>query len=284
MDYVGKSAIITGGATGIGRSLAILLAKAGAKIAIVDIDQPNSLSTVEQIKSTGGIAVAYQCDIADQDQVTDVFTKAFGEFGRIEFAFINAGVVQLAKLADLSAADLEWMFRVNVFGAFYCARCFIEETRETGNHGAHITFTGSENSLSIPAFARHTQSGGYNMTKHAVLSMAEVFRFELENENIGVSLAVPGGVKTDIIASIKKRQEAFGGPGTTVFPDMDALPSDVEIPPTISADEAADLILKGVADKQFYIPTHAHVLQDFLQRAAEIEGAFRNASLPAADG
>ena len=283
MDYAGKTAIITGGATGIGRSLAILLAKQGAKTAIVDIDQQNSLSTVEKINSTGGVAVAYQCDVADQDQVADVFSKAFEEFERVEFAFINAGVVQLAKLADLAATDLEWMFRVNVFGAFYCAKCFIEETRKAGNHSAHITFTGSENSLSIPTFGRHTQSGGYNMTKHAMLSMADVFRFELEDENIGVSLAVPGGVQTDIITSIKKRQEAFGGPGTTVFPDMEALPADVEIPPNISADEAAGLILKGVANKQFYIPTHQHVLQDFLQRAAEIEAAFRDAALPVAD-
>ena len=283
MGYVGESAIVTGGATGIGRSLAILLAKEGAKIAVVDIDQKNSVSTVEEIKSAGGVAVAYQCDIVDQDQVKDVFSRAFEEFGRIEFAFINAGVVQLAKLADLRAADLEWMFSVNVFGAFYCARCFIEETRKAGSLGAHITFTGSENSLSIPSYGRHTESGGYNMTKHAMLSMAEVFRFELENEGIDISLAVPGGVTTDIITSAEKRQKAFGGPGTNVFPDMDALPKDVEVPPTISADEVADLILKGVADKQFYIPTHAHVLQDFLKRAAEIEAAFRHASLPAAD-
>lgn len=279
MNYDGKSAIVTGGATGIGRALAIALAKEGSKVAIADIDLENAQSAVEEIKSLGGVARAYQCDVVNQDQVAEVFSKAFEDFGRIEFAFINAGVAQIGKLMDLKASDLEWMFKVNIFGALHCARCFVDETRKAGSAAAHITFTGSENCLSFPAFARPTGVGGYNMTKHAMLSMAETFRFELKNEDIGVSLAVPGGVQTEILFSVKKRQDEFGGSGTPSFSELDVLPPDMDVPPTISPDQAANFILKGVADKQFYIPTHAHILQDFLNRAAEIEGAFSAASL-----
>lgn len=278
MSYKGKSAIVTGGATGIGRSLAISLAKEGAKVVIADIDLKQAQSVVESIEDSGGVAIAYQCDVANQDQVAEVFSKAFEKLGAIEFAFINAGVAQIGKLADLKATDFEWMFRVNQFGAWYCAKCFIDETRKAGSLGAHITFTGSENSLSLPTFARHVGGGGYNMTKHAMLSMAETFRFELESEGIDVSLAVPGSVESEIISSVRKRQDAFGGSGKPTFPDMDALPSNVDMPPTISANQAVNIILKGVADKQFYIPTHAHILEDFLKRSTEIEAAFSAAS------
>lgn len=274
MTYDGKAAIVTGGATGIGRSLAIALAKKSSNVAIADIDLKNAQSVVEEIESSAGVARAYQCDVADQNQVTEVFAQAFEDFGVIEFAFINAGVVQLGKLEDLKFSDLEWMFKVNVFGALQCARCFLDETRKAGNTTAHITFTGSENSLSLPSVGRYSGCAGYNMTKHAMLSMAESFRFELENEDIGISLAIPGGVKTEIMSSVQKRQEEFGGSGKLVMPDVGALPPDLDVPPNISPDEAADIILKGVADKKFYIPTHAHILQDFLKRSKEIEAAF----------
>lgn len=274
MTYDGKAAIITGGSTGIGRSLAIALVKEGSKVAIADIDLTNAQTVVEEINSLGGGASAYQCDVADEDQVSGVFAKSFEDFGSIEFAFINAGVVQLAKLEDLKAIDLEWMFKVNVFGALFCARSFIGETRKAGCSATHITFTGSENSLSLPAFGRYSGGGGYNMTKHAMFSMAESLRFELGDEDISISLAIPGGVKTEIMSSVQKRQDEFGGSGELVFPDLGALPPDLEMPPNISADEAADIILRGVADKQFYIPTHAHILQDFLKRSREIEASF----------
>ncbi len=275
MNYKGKSALVTGGATGIGRALAVSLAKAGAKVAIADIDLANAQSAVEEIKASGGAAVAYQCDVANMEQVANVFSQAFEDFGAIELAFINAGVTQLSKLQDLEALDLEWMFKVNVFGAWQCAKCFIEETRKAGTVGARLVFTGSENCLSIPPSSRALGVGGYNMTKHAMLSMAETFRYELENEGIAVSLAIPGGVQTEIIFSVQKRQDEFGGAGTPVF----AAAGDLELggeepPPIISPEQAADFILKGVADEQFFIPTHTHILQDFMSRAAEIEAAF----------
>ena len=279
MNYDRKSAIVTGGATGIGRALAVSLAKAGCKVAIADIDLDNAQSAVEEIKTLGGDAVAYQCDVANLDRVAEVFSKAFEDFGVIEFAFINAGVTQLAKLENLKALDLEWMFRVNVFGAWQCAKCFIEETRKAGTTGAHLVFTGSENSLSIPPHSRKVGAGGYNMTKHAMLSMAETLRYELDNDDIAVSLALPGGVQTEILFSVQKRQDEFGGAGTPVIATAEDLQLGGDETPTIlSPDRAADLILQGVADNQFFISTHPQVLQDFLNRAAEIEAAFSAAS------
>lgn len=280
MNYDKKCAIVTGGATGIGRALAVSLANHGCKVAIADIDLENAQLVVEDIESIGGAAIAYQCDVASFDQVTEVFTRAFEDLGPIELAFINAGVTQLAKLQDLEPLDLEWMFRVNVFGAWQCAKCFIEETRKAGTEAARLIFTGSENCLSIPSHSRSVGAGGYNMTKHAMLSMAETFRYELENENIAVSLALPGGVQTEIIFSVRKRQEEFGGAGTPVIADAGdlALGGD-EAPPVLSPDRVAEIILKGVADDQFFIPTHPHILQDFLARAGEIEAAFGAAAL-----
>ena len=277
MSYQGKSAIVTGAATGIGRALAVSLAKEGAKVAIADIDLENAQSAVAEIESLGCVAAAYQCDVANMDQVSEVFSKAFEDFGTVEFAFINAGVTQLAKLEDLTALDLEWMFQVNVFGAWRCAKCFIEETRKAGTAAPRIVFTGSENSLSIPPSARPLGVGGYNMTKHAMLSMAEIFRYELEGDNIAVSLAIPGGVQTEILFSVQKRQDQFGGAGTPVMAGAaDLAFSGDEPPPIISPEQAAETILKGVDEKRFFIPTHPHILQDFMSRAAEIEAAFQN--------
>ena len=275
MSYHGKTAIVTGGATGIGRALAVGLAKEGAKVAIADIELTQAQAVVEEIEAAGSEALAYQCDVADEGQVAQVFAKAFEDLGAIHFAFLNAGVVQIGKLYELKESDLEWMFKVNVFGAWYCARCFVNETRKAGGAPAHITFTGSENSLSLPDHAKYTGVGGYNMTKHAMLSMADTFRFELAGEGIGVSLAMPGGVLTQIMSSPEKRQEAFGGAGTLTMPDMDAMPKDLDPPPpNIRPEQAAEIILKGTAEGRFYVPTHAHIWQDFSQRASEIEAAF----------
>ncbi|MDE0929449.1 MAG: SDR family NAD(P)-dependent oxidoreductase [Halioglobus sp.] len=273
--YAGKKVFITGAAVGLGRALAVSFAEAGAAVAVADIDIDRAIDTAEHITSLGCEAFALKCDVAEIADINAAMSSAWERWGVVDFACINAGVVQLGSLIDSSDQDLQWMFSVNLFGALNTAKAYVREARKRQKRGGQIVFTGSESCLSLPEAARLMGIGGYNMSKHAMLSMSDTLRFELAGDGIGVSLLIPGGVKTEVLTAGRNRQEKFGGPSAPVVPDMSAVPADLAMAGMISAEEAAQYALDGIGKELFYIPTHAYILSDFRARADEIEAAFK---------
>ena len=112
----GKSAIITGGGSGIGRAISVLFAKQGALVHIIELNSEAASQTIDEISKAGGNAIGYSCDVSNQAQVIDIFNK----IGNIDILVNNAGIAHVGKLETTSEDDFTKIFNVNVKGAYNC--------------------------------------------------------------------------------------------------------------------------------------------------------------------
>ncbi len=272
-DWTGKTAFVTGAASGIGRALAQDLARRGARVAVSDIDAEGAHTVAGALP--GGPHGAFPCDVTDGEAVRAVMGDAQGALGPLALAAANAGVVVPGALADQPDADMRWIFNVNVFGTLHVARAAIALFRQAGRRG-HILLTGSENSLSLPAAVAPLHMGAYNASKHAVLSLADVLRTECAPDGIGVSLLCPGPVPSNLITAIRRRDAAHGGPGALPRQEIDPGVLETLASQTLEAETVAARTIDGVEAGTFYILTHPHMRADVERRYAEILAAMPN--------
>ncbi|TFU05484.1 SDR family oxidoreductase [Polymorphobacter arshaanensis] len=258
MQISGKIAVVTGGASGIGRAIATELLARGAKVVIADIDGARAALVAAEL---GGGAVGVACDVADRASVEALADATESSFGPADLVFANAGVSVSGPLIDATPQALDWIFGVNVRGTWNTAAVFARRMRDTESAG-HICLTGSEHSIGMQSAGM----GLYTATKQAVLGMADVLRAELP-ANIGVSILCPGLVETEL--HLSKRHgpleqddaaaQAFGG--AIMARGM----------PAAGIGRAA---VEGVARGDFLIVTHATALAAAEARHAEVLAAF----------
>ena len=257
-----KVAVVTGGASGIGKSIGLALAEKGTHVVVADIEPDTAEAAAQEIARAGVRTLAVQCDVADMSAVEHLAKRAWSHFGHVELLFNNAGVASGGPLLDSTANELHWLFDVNVFGVWHGCRVFGQRFRSQGTP-AHIVNTGSEHSLGIPS----PQAGFYTATKHAVLALSDVLRREVP-DNIGVSVLCPGIVQTDIWNAARNRPQAFGGP------EEGAPQTQVMMEYGMDAREIGRQAVAGVERGDFYIVTHSHVRKYVEERATEILAAF----------
>lgn len=204
-------AVVTGGASGIGRALCLGAAARGARIAVVDVESGRAGLVVEEICASGALARAYRCDVADMTQVSALAEQIRIDFGGVNLVFNNAGVAAGGTVEDSTSADAAWMLSVNFTGVFNGIKAFLPLLRQAQAAGltAHIVNTGSENSLGVPVIGPMSI---YTATKHAVLGLSDALRRDLVGSGIGVSLLCPGLVTTDVFDARRNRPTNFGGP------------------------------------------------------------------------
>jgi NAD(P)-dependent dehydrogenase (short-subunit alcohol dehydrogenase family) len=207
VDHCSNVAVITGGASGIGFALARALVEKGMRVAIADISAERAASAAEAI---GAAAKGYLCDVTDAGSVGELALAIERDFGGINMLFVNAGVAVEGKLPETDPREFEWMFDVNVFGAFRTVLAFMPLLHKAAGQErvARVVFTGSENSLGIPINGMLT---AYTATKHAVLALADGLRRDLQNSGIKVSIFCPGFVNTSLWDSRGRRQDRYGG-------------------------------------------------------------------------
>jgi len=121
-DLTGKKALVTGGAVGIGRGCAVALAKAGADVAIVDIDDKTGPKTAEEIKAAGCDSLFVKCDVTKKDQVQDMVRQVVDQFGRLDIGVNNAGIGILGGDEELEQKDWDKVIDVNLTGEYLCAQ------------------------------------------------------------------------------------------------------------------------------------------------------------------
>jgi len=157
----GKSAVITGGGSGIGRAIAVLFAKQGALVNVIEMNNDAATETIEEIKAEGGEAVAHLCDVSNQSQVQDIFNA----IGKIDILVNNAGIAHVGRADNTSEEDFMRVFNVNVKGAYNCLYAALPFMKKQG--GGVIL-----NMASIGAIVGISDRFAYSMSKGAIYAMS----------------------------------------------------------------------------------------------------------------
>lgn len=266
-NFKGKTAVVTGSASGIGRGLASALAKKGANVVLADIEGAKARDAAEEVAAQSGAkTLGLACDVSDIASFEALADQAYEAFGRVDLLCNNAGVLTGGPVQDLKLTDAQWLFSVNVFGVIHGCRVFLPRMIEQGGP-AHILNTASETGLAIPTGQGHL--GVYCATKHAVIGFSDALRHEAAESGIGVSILCPGGVRTNLLSAARNRPDQFGGTDAALPPGGNVLEQVEMVPDTVAA-----LALAGIARGDFYIVTDIHSRNRAQNRCEEIDAAF----------
>ncbi|MCG9792620.1 SDR family oxidoreductase [Flavobacterium algicola] len=193
-----KVILVTGSSKGIGKEVAILLARNGAKIIVNHSNsQKEADETVNEIKRNGGDAIAIKADVSDKEQVIQLFDKALAEYGKIDVLVNNAGTMISKKLKDVTQDDFTKQFEVNVRGIFNTLQ---EADSKLADNGKIINFSSSTTKLMLPTYAI------YSATKAAVEQMTRVYAKEI-GRGISVNAIAPGATETDLFMNGKSQEQ-----------------------------------------------------------------------------
>jgi NAD(P)-dependent dehydrogenase (short-subunit alcohol dehydrogenase family) len=184
----GKSAIITGGGSGIGRAISVLFAKQGALVHIIELNAEAAAQTIDEISKAGGNAVGYSCDVSNQAQVIDIFNK----IGNIDILVNNAGIAHVGKLETTSEDDFTKIFNVNVKGAYNCLYAAIPALKKSS---APVIL----NMASIAALVGITDRFAYSMSKGAIYAMTLSVARDYMADGIRCNSISPARVHTPFV-------------------------------------------------------------------------------------
>ncbi len=185
----GKTAVITGGAAGMGRTTSLEFAREGARVAILDIQKEAGEETVRLIREAGGTAEFIETDVSDASQVDAAFDRVAETFGAYNVLFNHAGTITVKPLHESTEADYDRLMDINVRSAFLVCRRAVREMAENG--GGSIVITGS-----IASELGYALESLYCMTKGAVLQLARTISVEYRDQGIRCNAVCPGFVKT----------------------------------------------------------------------------------------
>ncbi len=271
-------ALITGGAQGIGKGLARACLQRGAKVVITNTTPSVAQQTVDELSALGAIR-AVCTDVTDATATQALLDDVWANEGAPDVLFSNAGAGAMKPLLDSTREDFDAQFSLNLYGALDIAQRYIR--RLLDEHGTgHVMFTGSENSLVMPRENAELAMGTYGGTKHALLVMAEWLRAELRDTGVTVSTLMPAAVLTERLAETFSALESApaGDPLRQTF----TAEAEANLRKRfISPDECAQYALAGYDKGLFFIPTHAHILDDVNARLTELTAAFRALGLAA---
>ncbi len=204
-DVQGRTAFITGGANGIGLGIARNLARAGAKLVLVDLDVPALARAKAELQDITQVET-FQLDVRDRDAYAATADAAERALGPVSLLFNNAGVAGGAPAEKLTYEMWDWYIGINLIGVINGIQTFLRRMVERGQ-GGHIVNTASGAGLAV------TGSGVlYTTSKYGVVGLSEALHAELQSSGIGVSVLCPGPVATDIIERSAKSAPKPGAP------------------------------------------------------------------------
>jgi NAD(P)-dependent dehydrogenase (short-subunit alcohol dehydrogenase family) len=265
-ELQGKVAVITGGASGIGRAVAEAAAAAGMKLVLADIEEAKLKETDAALSSSGAEVPSVPTDVSDGSSVEELRDKALARFGAVHLVHNNAGVAVGGPLWTVSEADWNWILGVNLWGVIHGIRAFVPVLLEQGE--GHVVNTASLAGLTSPGML-----GPYNVTKHSVVTMSETLYRDLNlvGSRVGVSVLCPGFVRTGIAESDRNRPAWAPAVSPPPGLDLQGVVRDL-VAGGIDPAVVAQKVLFAVRVNRFYILTHDDTramvetrLQDILQ-------------------
>ncbi len=270
-ELKGKTAAVTGAASGLGRAMALAFAGEGMDLALADVEEKDLLSVQKEIEAKGVRAFSMRVDVSKQSEV-DAFAANTGtHFGHIHLVCNNAGVSPLGAAWENSLADWQWILGVNLWGVIHGVRAFVPRLIEQ-NEG-HVVNTASVAGLISPP-----GSGAYNVTKHAVVALSETLHHDLRSRGsgVGVSVLCPAYVPTRITESERNRPKEFKASQKSAETlAREAMLKKAVASGRLSADDVAQAVVAAVKQNRFYILTHPRIkgairarMEDILEERA----------------
>jgi NAD(P)-dependent dehydrogenase (short-subunit alcohol dehydrogenase family) len=269
-DFAGKTAFVTGGASGIGLSMGYAFAEAGMRVMLADIEAKPLEQAVAAFKGNLPEVRGVVCDVRDYAAVERAAQLTLEAFGKVHVVCNNAGVTGASGAENISLQDWRWVIDINLMGVVHGVKAFLPLLKTHGE-GGHIV-----NTASMAGFLPGTGFGAYTATKFAVVGISEALATELEPQGIGVSVLCPGWVATLITESRRNWPKDYGapppsGPMAEQFAEL--------VRSGMAPSEVAALVLKAVQNNELYIFTHPHMRPPLEKRVDRFLAAYRELGL-----
>jgi NAD(P)-dependent dehydrogenase (short-subunit alcohol dehydrogenase family) len=259
MEIEGKVAVITGGASGIGRATALELARRGADVVVVDVHDLRMEEVRKEIEATGRRGLMIHCDVSLDRDVEHLRREVLEEMGHVDILMNNAGVALLGPPETIPPEDWDWIIQINLMGPVRGVRAFLPHMMERGS--GYIVNTASVAGL----YAYAWDTIPYITAKHGVVGFTEGLKLYAEPHGVKVSVLCPGLIATNMVET--SRVSGLEDPSQWVS----ALPRNYE---AMEPEEVGKIVADAIRDETYLILTHPEMMKPVLeQRGKDLEGA-----------
>ena len=258
MQLEGKVAVITGGASGIGKGTALAMARLGVNVVIADVNDRRLEETRAEVAALGSRVLTVHCDVAKEADIQHLAQVARLEMGPVDILMNNAGVVLRGALEQISMADWEWSFGINVLGVIHGIRVFLPQMIARGS--GYII-----NTASIAGLVALTGEGApYIASKFAVVGLSEALAMYARPKGIGVSVLCPGGVETNLheterVVGMTPESEAAEAALAGVFHSV-----------LMTPEQIGEVVVDAVRQNRFFILPDSRQQAVILKRAQDM--------------
>jgi NAD(P)-dependent dehydrogenase (short-subunit alcohol dehydrogenase family) len=270
-DFKGKTAFVTGGASGIGLAMARAFGRQGMNVVIADIEDAPAKAAVERLASEQIKAVSIHCDVGERNNLRAAALEAVSAFGKVHVVCNNAGVGAGGEIGKVPERDWDWIVDVNLKGVYYGVETFLPLIRGHGEGGHFV------NTASIAGLISGPGMEPYSATKYAVVAMSEGWAMQLAGSNIGMSVLCPGFVRTRIHESARTKQARFAGSEQESFDPQRREMISKAIETGLDPDVVGARVVEAVRDNQLYIFTDPRFKDVVEMRFAAIRNGFQQA-------
>lgn len=268
-QFSGRVAVVTGGASGLGRAMADRFAREGMKIVLADVNAADLARAETEIRAAGAQVIGVRTDVSRAEDVEALAARTLEAYGAVDLVVNNAGVSPLGNVWENSVADWQWILGVNLWGVIHGLRVFTPILLAQGSD-AHIV-----NTASVSGLICAPGMGAYNATKHAVVALTETLHHDLARRGARVkcSLLCPAYVSTGIADSERNRPSHLADRGRTKTEEDMAREAGLRQAVErgrLSAADVAQAVFEAVRDERFYVLTHPKILGAVRSRMEDI--------------
>jgi NAD(P)-dependent dehydrogenase (short-subunit alcohol dehydrogenase family) len=274
-ELAGKTAFVTGGASGIGLALGRAFAGAGMNVMLADIERAALAGAVESLQNFAPAVRGVACDVADPESVERAAEVSYQAFGNVHVVCNNAGVAGGSGIDDISLDNWRWVLDVNLMGVLHGIRTFLPHIRAHGE-GGHIV-----NTASMAGMVSGLGFSPYAASKFAVVNMSEGLAAQLAPLGIGVTVVCPGFVRTRISESGRNRPGRYGParPPDRASPAGALAARLAEFSRSgLEPSDVAERVLAAIREDELYVFTHPQMRAEVEERFAAILAALDKAS------